>query len=1011
MASTIQYGLPGTARDAYLSEFLAESAAHPADTWMILPVNRLAETLRQEITARSIPVIPSRITPLSAFAETITAAAYPTIRILSSIEHKLIFSRIIENNPDILRLVTTDNARRTASHEGDDPADTPGKSTCLSSVENLVTLYNTLEYRRAALPNGNGKLTALASVFAAYEKFCTENQTADAPGVLRLAAAAVRSRKFPLKMVILYGMFSPNRLEAELLDAVRNHAEQLSEFIPSAANDKIFPAGVPPEEAADSGAARFARSVFQTLSISPDLPIKKIGVFSNRTAELSAIAEEICRLIEEGTAPGDIAILTPEVPLYAELAGELFSDFSANRKSLKFTSSIGHPLFRSRSIAAVFSLLKTVLGNYTVEDMTTLYSYPYFNWNDRYIPPRDLIWLSRTAEITGGRQQWLEYPNDLRIRFAAKLKDPELPAPEKAELSAKIQKIEDILQKLEEVFSLLGQLDRGRRTASEYVLLLRRMLAELAYPAGRLGRSLPPEDAAAVRSFSAVLADIDAAETLMQPERVPLGRFYAMLFAFVKSVQSTPPAPCTQEDAVRILGFREIVHQKILHVFLAGLTADVLPRVHPRLPFLTMTETLEAGTQKYEETLREERYAFLSAILAAEKSLCLSAPQSDEGTAKIPSAWIQMFSLPDTGWECKELRHSASWLAEHAGHLIAEGRWEEGLDCSRLPNLEDATRRIRIETRDRAGVPTTAYDAVFSSHPLREQFAGRYGTGTCFSATVLERYAACPFRWYTELHLRLMPHPDPESDERPKLGNVIHKTMYRLITESSHFPPSPKTRDAALADLLKIADEEFASIGLATPKWQSLRNRYIGTPEYPGRLAEVIDHEIELAESGSVTPKKLLEYSFTMAETSGIPLPEGGKLRLEGRIDRIRFSGGKCMVTDYKTGHAKKTAEIKSGKSLQLPLYLLAMEHQHPDWVWGDGTYYRIAADLVEETHPLAGEPDCCTANALRHAAAYRKGMEAGICRPSYDKNICETCRERFICRFDRLRSITGGEA
>ncbi|HJJ96020.1 MAG TPA: PD-(D/E)XK nuclease family protein [Methanocorpusculum sp.] len=999
MAATIRYGLPGTALDAYTAEYLAESRDHPAGVWMILPVNRLAEAVKQDMAARNIPFIPSRITTLSAFAETVVTAAYPGVRILSPVEQKLIFSRIAENNPGMCRLLSPKA----------DPADAPGKSVGFASVENLVTLYNTLRFRNAVLPQGNDRLAALASVFSAYESFCDTEQTADAPAVLRLAAAAVRSGRFPLQSVYLYGIFSPKERETELLDAVRTAAGRLCEFVPHAANDKIFPPhdDIPP---AGNSAGEFAESVFQRLSVSPDLPIKKIGVFPDRTAELSAIAEEICGLIENGVQPGDIAVLTPEVPLYAELAGELFPDFSANGQPLEFTSSIGHPLFRSRSIAAVFSLLKTVLGNYTAPDMTTLFSYPYFFWGERYIPPRDLTWISRAAGITGGRRQWLEYPKNLRAGFAAGMDVPGIPAPEKAELATKVQRIDTLLKKLEDVFSLLDRLGRKKRSASEFVAVLCRILAELGYPQGHLGRRLPPEDAAAVERFSLVLADIDAAETLMPPERISPGRFYAMLFAFVRSVQSSPSSTENPGYTVKILGFREIVHQKIPHVFLAGLTADVLPRVHPRLPFLTMAETLEAGTQTYEETLREERYAFLSAVLAGEKSVYLSAPATDEGTTKIPSAWLQMFDLPDTGWNCGEFRHSASWLSEHAGRLIAEGTWEDGLDCSRLPDLSDAARRIGIETVERAGPPATVYDAVFSSHPLREQFKARYSAAACFTVTDLERYAACPFRWYTELHLRLIPHPDPESDERPELGNVIHKTMYRLITESENFPPSKDTRDAAVSDLLRIAEEEFSKTGLATPKWQSLRNRYIGTPSYPGRFSEVIDHEIALAETGSVTPKELLEYPFSMTEMPGVLLPDGSELRLEGRVDRIRFSEGTYIVTDYKTGRAKHTVEIKSGRSLQLPLYLAAMEHLHPDWTRGGGTYYRIAAGAVEETNPLSHDADCFVSDALLHAARCRAGMQQGRCQPVYDKTSCEHCRERFICRFDRLRSLAGGD-
>ncbi|MDV0441414.1 PD-(D/E)XK nuclease family protein [Methanorbis furvi] len=977
-----RYGLPKTIPDDLIAAYLCEQKADPANAWMILPVNRLAETTKNQIIQENGSCIPSRITTIPEFAKTVSAAVYPNIRILSSIEQTLIFSEIIGKNQRMLNIF-------------------PEKKTGLAAVENLVTLYNTLRYRRAQLPKGNEKLAAIASVFEEYETFLKQKLAADAVRTLELAADAVRDGKFSIKYAVLFGHYAPKELETDLLNAVKACAQNGVEFVPHAENTKIFPVRKNLEE---SEHHEFAETVFQKLSLSPNLPIKKIGVFSSRSAELSAIAEEICRLMETGVSPGDIAILTPEVPLYAELAGELFPDFSAGGSTLKFESSIGYPLFRSPAVAAVFSLLKTVIGNYQTEEMTTLFSYPHFFWKENTISSRDLLWLSQAAEITGGKHQWLTYPEKLKSRLNRKMEDFDTPAPEKAELAAKAAKIDAIKEKLERIFALLAPLNDGKKTAEEYIEELRKVLAQLEFPGKE--RNEAETNASAVKSFEEVLLSIDYAETLIRSEKISAGKFYSMLFSFVKSAQTTPSSPAESEECVKIYGFRETVHQKIPHVFLAGLTADVLPRVHPRLPFLTMAETLEAKTQTYEETLREERYAFLSALLTAEKSLYLSAPTTDEGKAKIPSAWLKMFDLPDAAWETKELRHSNAWLSMHAGKLMAENSWETDLDTSRLPDLIDAARRTGVEVVSRAGAPTTEYDAVFSD----DQFTDRYRSSVCFSVTELERYAACPFRWYTELHLRLAAHPDPKGDDTPELGVVIHKTMYRMIAESQFFPPTKETRESATADLMRIAAEEFDQAGLATPRWQSLKDRYIGTPRYPGRLVEVIDREIDAANSGYLTPKEMLEFSFSMEDGPGIPLPNGDELRLEGRVDRIGVRGSEFVVTDYKTGKVKTAGDIKTGKSLQLPLYLAAIRHLRPDLRQAGGSYYQISAKSVLETYPLKDSGDYYVSLALEFAAAYRNGMQRGVCAPVYNKTECSFCKERFICRFTELRSLGGGE-
>ncbi|HJJ99246.1 MAG TPA: PD-(D/E)XK nuclease family protein [Methanocorpusculum sp.] len=976
MTATIRYGLPGTELDAYIAEYLAESRNHPDCAWMILPVDHLAETVKQDMAARNISfTTTSHITTISTFAKTVVTDAYPSVHILSPVEQGPIFSHIVENNPGMRRRLSP-------------KTDTGDKSVGFASVESLVTLYNTLRIRNAVLPQGNDRFAVLESVFSAYEVFCDTKQIADRPAVLRRAAEAIRGGRFPLQSVYLYGIFSPKKREVELLDAIRATADRLSEFAPYVANDKIF---LPHEGISPAGnsAGAFAESVFQRLSVSPDLPIKKIGVFPDRTAEFSAIAEEICCLVENGVQPGDIAVLTPEVSLYVELAEELFPDFSVNGQSLEFTSSIGHPLFHSRSIASVFSLLETSLGNYTTLETTKHFSYHSL-----------LDQLSRDGRSS------LEFITSLR-RILAELGyqqghlDKRLPPEDAAAIFSLLETSLGNYTALE-MISLLDQLDRENRSPSEFVTSLRRILAELGYQQDHLDKRLPPEDAAAIKSLFSVLADIDAAETLVQLKHISFDRFYAMLSAFVRSAR-LPPATKNPRNSVKILGFHEIVHQKIPYVFLAGLTADVLPRLQHRLPFLTLVETLEAGIQIYEETLGEERYAFLSAVLAGEKSVYLSAPSSDEETTKTPSVWLQkmMQMFPNAGWNCDELSHSASLF-------FAKGKWEEGLGRPSPLDRFDVERRIGIEKDERAGPPKSVYDAVFSYTPLQKKFEDQYSAERCFAVTDLERYAACPFRWYTELHLQLRSHPDPESDERLKLGNVIHKTMFRLIKESKNFLPSKDTRDDTVSHLIKIADEEFSKTSFATPRWQSLCNRYIGTPSRRGRLSEVIDHEIELAENGSFTPKEWLEYPISIVEIPG--LPDGSKLLLEGRIDRVRLSKKTYIVTDYKTGRAEqKTAEIKSGKSLQLPLYLAAMGQLHPDWARGGGTYYRIAPNAVEETDPLNSDADCFVSVALQHAAKYRANMQQGICKPVYDKKSCEHCRERFICRVDRMRSLAGG--
>ncbi|HJJ88711.1 MAG TPA: exodeoxyribonuclease V subunit gamma [Methanocorpusculum sp.] len=997
MAAIIHYGLPGTAFDTYTAKYIAESRDNPNAVWMILPENHLVEIVKQSIVEQKIPYISSHITTISAFAETVVSIVYPKVHILTPVEQKLIFFDIVEKNPTIWNMFSKKTNNMDYSRNSID----------FTLVENIITLYNTLKFQNAVLPQRNDKLRALASIFTTYETICEKKKIADIPTIIRLAATAIRNGMFPLKSVYLYGIFSPNAREVELLEAIRTMVKQLIEFVPYVTNNKIF-SHQNNVISAKNSTKEFAESIFQKFSITPIQEIKKIGVFPNRIAEFSAITEEICNLLENGVQPSDIAVVTPEVSRYVELAKELFPDFYANGQNPKFTSSLGYPIFRNRTILAIFSLLKTIIGDYTTQDMITLFSYPYFFWGKRrYISPKDLIWISRTAGISGGKQQWLIYPKNLLKGFASSRDTSNICSSEKTELAKKIQKIGKLLKKLNNIFSLLNKFSQEKHSFAEYINGLRNILKELRYPQGHLNRRLSLEDAQNVEYFFSVLDSINVCESQIHSEQISLDKFYAILLSCVKTPDNKNRYIRNTKKFIKIIEFHEIIHQKIPYIFLAGLTADVLPRVNPRLPLLTMAETLETRTQIYKESLKKERYAFLSVILAGKKSVYLSTPTMDGETKKIPSPWIKMFKQQDIEWKNEKYYHSIAWVSEYAGRLIAKGLWDDNLDSVHIPDLSDVERRIKIEKDERAGFPTTVYDAVFTKHPLCEQFKSQYSTTACFTVTELERYAACPFRWYTEMHLKLKAHPNLENEERLELGNVIHRTMYRLISEAKNYLPSRETRDVLISDLKRIATEEFSNTGLTTPKWKVLRNRFIGTPSYHGRLEEVIDHEIVLFEAGYITPKEFLEYTFSMKKIPGIPLPDGNRLRLEGRIDRIHFLNGTYIVTDYKIGRTKNTEEIKSGKSLQLPLYLAAMNYLHSSWKQGSGTYYRIATDAVEETKPLDTDANYLIQDALSHAARYRSGMQHGLCQPIYNKTYCKHCRERFICRFNQLRSLS----
>jgi ATP-dependent helicase/DNAse subunit B len=96
-----------------------------------------------------------------------------------------------------------------------------------------------------------------------------------------------------------------------------------------------------------------------------------------------------------------------------------------------------------------------------------------------------------------------------------------------------------------------------------------------------------------------------------------------------------------------------------------------------------------------------------------------------------------------------------------------------------------------------------------------------------------------------------------------------------------------------------------------------------------GLLRRFLD--FEAARESSVVPE-LFEQDFEL----DLPLPGcqgpgcGVPIKIIGKIDRVDISedGSLCLVIDYKTGGLPAISDIEKGLSLQLPVYLMALERQ-----------------------------------------------------------------------------------
>ena len=204
-------------------------------------------------------------------------------------------------------------------------------------------------------------------------------------------------------------------------------------------------------------------------------------------------------------------------------------------------------------------------------------------------------------------------------------------------------------------------------------------------------------------------------------------------------------------------------------------------------------------------------------------------------------------------------------------------------------------------------------------------------TGYSFSASSLENYASCPFKY---LGLSLWKQEAfQEQGELPDAGvkgSIIHETLAKFVRRYLGNKPQKfeyqtlkellwTDFDAVIQDYIeqgKLLDNEF---------WPS------EAMQIKRKLAWWLEHEILEQQRWSFFKPTDLERSFGYKKNP-IELKTSTELPvfLTGRIDRIDVSDNNIFITDYKSGEGAANGSFASNNDLQMAFYMLAAEKLYP---------------------------------------------------------------------------------
>jgi RecB family exonuclease len=212
-------------------------------------------------------------------------------------------------------------------------------------------------------------------------------------------------------------------------------------------------------------------------------------------------------------------------------------------------------------------------------------------------------------------------------------------------------------------------------------------------------------------------------------------------------------------------------------------------------------------------------------------------------------------------------------------------------------------------------------------------------TARPYSATALQHFAACPYRFALSAIHRIQPREEAVAIERLDAltrGSLIHDAQFRILSElrslnllpinAENLPAVISVADRLFDEISETYREELAP---AIPRiWESQIEDIRW--DLRGWVREMCqpDSDIEW------TPK-WFELSFGLPKArekdpasspDAVKLPDG--MRLRGAIDMIEERAGAIRITDHKTGRALQQPPgfTGHGQILQPVLYALAAE-------------------------------------------------------------------------------------
>lgn len=418
-------------------------------------------------------------------------------------------------------------------------------------------------------------------------------------------------------------------------------------------------------------------------------------------------------------------------------------------------------------------------------------------------------------------------------------------------------------------------------------------------------------------------------------------------------------------------------------------------------------------------TYAEDAYFFASVAAAARKRLVLSYFEDEQAGASAYINAVQKLFAPQTLEAISEPEKICASVGEFAQKTASE----EWLRQQWGAPLLDAAQADKLRLEDER------YNGVLLAENLQAQV--RQKIGSTFSASGLEIYAACPFKYLGQRVWQQQEFAAKEEQLTPAdEGDLLHQTLARFM--SKHL--QQKISTLPLEALQKELAEAFTAAAQEAEAQGKIINSIFWQAEAQ-RLHKLLQLWLQFEYNDQknwqgFTPWAVeWDFGFKNKKPFSLSLNDGTSIFLNGRIDRIDSDGQRFFVTDYKRSSSSVpgSKDLANGFDVQLPLYLLALADLHNDnnSVVG-GTYFvlkdgqRKSSFLVEDAanpnlvykkaaQGINDSWDSFQSFAQKLITDYIEAIYAGNFAVAPRKKCSEYCPLRDICRVRQTPQAEGG--